>query len=450
MIPVKSTRLAKNWFRIICFITGFTAALLVGAFLSYSAHAYPPYRPPLNSIVYTESNIPTENGNSILGFLRDGNGNLKPLPNSPFPAGGAGIAADPAFTTLQIFSSDQNIIVNPEHTRLFAVNSGSNTIAVFDIDPDGDLSPVPGSPFPSGGVNPVSVGLANDLLFVVNKNRDPQNPSQEASNSLPNYTVFRVTRRGRLIPVPWSTISLPLGSDPTQALVSTNKQLLFGADQFAGVLRSLRILPQGRLLEAPNSPLPLPASEFIGTGRPPIPLGLQVHPRLPILYVGFVTINRLGVYTYNPSTGALNFVKTVANSGQAPCWIITNKAGTRLYTTNSVDNSVTVYNIADPTTPVQIQRVVLNGVGSAVQLALDETESFLHVVDRRNSPNTVEGNGLHILKVNQDGTLNEVDSSPLPLPSIENSFSQGIAVLTDRKPIFPVWIKKPVRFWWQW
>ncbi|MCC5636627.1 lactonase family protein [Nostoc sp. CHAB 5844] len=454
MIPVQITRQAKHWLRIICFITGFTAVVLIGAFLSYSAQAY---RPSQTSIVYAESNLPTENGNSILGFLRDDNGNLTPLPNSPFPAGGAGIAADPTFTNLRIFSSDQNIIVNPEQTRLFAVNSGSNTIAVFDIERDGSLAPVPGSPFPSGGVNPVSVGLAKNFLFVVNKNRDPQNPAQEASNSLPNYTVFRVTPRGRLIPVPeshkaalftqyWryargsnlirvpeSTVSLPAGSDPTQALVSIDKKLLFGADQFAGVLRSFRILPEGRLLESPNSPLLLPASEFAGTGRPPFPLGLQVHPRLPILYVGFVTINRLGVYTFNPSTGALSFFKTVPNSGQAPCWIITNRAGTRLYTTNSVDNSVTVYNLVNPITPVQIQRVVLKGVGSAVQLALDETESFLQVVDRRNSPNRVEGNGLHILKVNQDGTLNEVDSSPIPLPSVENSFSQGIAVVTSRK-----------------
>jgi 6-phosphogluconolactonase (cycloisomerase 2 family) len=430
MIPVQSTRQAKHWLRVICFITGFTASVLIGGFLSYSAH---PYQPPLTSIVYTESNIPTENGNSILGFLRDVDGNLTPLPTSPFAAGGAGIAADPTFRSLQVFSSDQNILVNPEHTRLFAVNSGSNTIAVFDIDPDGSLSPVSGSPFPSGGVNPVSVGLANNFLFVVNKNRDPQNSSQEASNSLPNYTVFRVNPRGRLIPVPESTVSLPRGSDPTQALVSIDKNLLFGADQFAGALRSFRILPQGRLLESPNSPLPLPTSEFSASGRPPFPLGLQVHPIQPILYVGFVTINKLGVYTYAPATGALNFLKTVPNSGQAPCWIITNRAGTRLYTTNTIDNSVSVYNLADPTTPVEIQKVTLKGVGSATQLTLDQTESFLHVVSRRNSPNIVEGNGLHVLKVNEDGTLNEVDSSPLPLPSVENSFSQGIVVLTSRK-----------------
>ncbi|AFY43784.1 beta-propeller fold lactonase family protein [Nostoc sp. PCC 7107] len=444
MISFQSNRQAKQWLRIVCLITGFIAAVLIGAFPNYSAYAY---RHPLTSIVYTESNIPIRNSNSILGFLRDANGKLTPLPNSPFLTGGAGISADPGFRTLQIFSSDQNIVINPRHTRLFAVNSGSNTIAVFDINPDGSLTPVPGSPFPSGGVNPVSVGLANDFLFVVNKNRDPQNPSQEASNSLPNYTVFRITPRGQLIPVPGSTVALPTGSDPTQALVSRNKQLLFGADQFAGVLRSWRILPQGRLLESLNSPLPLPASEFAGTGRPSFPLGLQIHPVRPILYVGFVTINKVGVYIYNPVTGALNFLKTVPTSGQAPCWIITNRAGTRLYTANTVDNSVSVYSLVDPTTPVEIQKVTLRGAGGATNLALDEKEEFIQVITRRTSPNIVEGNGLHILKVNRDGTLNEVDTSPLPLPSVENSFPQGIAVLTSKKlGILPKWFKRTLNY----
>ena len=358
-----------------------------------------------------------------------------PLPTSPFPTGGAGIA-DPTFAVLPVFDTDRNVVINRERTRLFAVNSGSNTISVFDIAADGSLSPIEGSPFPSGGVNPVSLGLARDFLYVVNKNRDPQNSSQEASGSLANYTAFRVTPRGRLIPVPDSTVSVPTGSDPTQVLISPDQRLLFGAEQTSGVLRSFKILPEGRLLQSPNSPLTLPDSEFPPGSPPPPhqPLGLQSHPSKPILYVGFVTINKLGVYSYDQATGKLTFLKTVPNSGQAPCWIITNRAGTRLYTANTADNSVTVYDLTDPTTPVEIQRVTLNSNGSAgaTQLTLDSTESFLQVVDHRNSPDVAEGNGLHVLNVNQDGTLIEVSSSPLALPSVDDSFPQGIIAVDGR------------------
>jgi 6-phosphogluconolactonase (cycloisomerase 2 family) len=115
-----------------------------------------------SGVVYVESNIGTPGGNSIFAFRRDSQGNLTPLPGSPFLTGGTGIFD--ASLKLGPFDSDQNVIVNPEHTLVFAVNSGSNTIAVFHIRSDGRLSAVEGSPFASGGINPVSVGLKNDCV----------------------------------------------------------------------------------------------------------------------------------------------------------------------------------------------------------------------------------------------------------------------------------------------
>ena len=88
--------------------------------------------PRARNFVYVESNDPA--GNAIFAFARnDANGSLMPLPGSPFPAGGSGIT----FTTaLGPFDSDQEVIVNPQHTLLFAVNGGSDTIAVFNIQAD--------------------------------------------------------------------------------------------------------------------------------------------------------------------------------------------------------------------------------------------------------------------------------------------------------------------------
>lgn len=420
---------ASSQLRRICFaITGFVTVLLLSGFLIQGVNAQ--QRLSID-VVYTQSNIPTENGNSVLGFQRDAFGTLTPLPTSPFPTQGAGIANVPVVVSPLVpttFLSDQEVIVNPEHTRLFTVNSGSSTIAVFDIKKDGSLFPVKGSPFPSGGVEPVSLGLADDFLYVVNQNLDPENPTQEASGFLPNYTAFRVTEKGRLIPLSNSTISVPKGSVPTQALISPNKRLLFGADVGSGLLRSYQILPNGRLLSSPNSPQLLPASELLPDGIPTVPIGLQAHPHKPILYVGFLNNNKLGVYSYDKVTGELTFLKTVPNSGIKICWIITNRAGTRLYTTNPGDSSVSVYDIAqDPTTPIEIQKVTLKGTGSAAQLALDLTESFLHVVSQPITAYTTEGNGLYVLKVNpKDGTLNQVPSSPFPVLSADNSFPQGI------------------------
>ncbi|HEV3163970.1 MAG TPA: beta-propeller fold lactonase family protein [Isosphaeraceae bacterium] len=370
-------------------------------------------------VVYVESNDPA--GNAIFAFERHDDGSLTPLPGSPFPAGGAGIT--PTFD-LGPFDSDQEVIVNPSHTLLFAVNGGSDTIAVFQINQDGSLTHVKGSPFPSGGSNPVSVGLAGNILCVVNKDQDPGHPGQ----FLPNYTSFRVTSQGKLIPVPFSTVFVDAGASPSQALTSPNGNLLFGADFMGGLLRSFVIADGGRLLA--RAALPLPAAEFADSGAPPFPLGLAVHPERPLLYVGFVTISRLGVYHYS-SSGALRFLRTVPSSGHGMCWVLLNKDATRLYTSNTGDPSVSVYDTSDdPAEPVEIQRVNMKSSGGGFEFGLDSTGKFLHVVTQQSAPTSdVSANAIHVFKVADDGKLTEVPSSPTVLPVPNFVRPQGVVAL---------------------
>jgi hypothetical protein len=94
--------------------------------------------------IYLESN--STSGNSILAYRF--NFTSAPTLISTTPAGGIGVF-DPTFA-LGPFDSDQNLIENSNGTLLFAVNSGSNTIAVFNVQPDGSLVAVHDSPFPFG------------------------------------------------------------------------------------------------------------------------------------------------------------------------------------------------------------------------------------------------------------------------------------------------------------
>jgi 6-phosphogluconolactonase (cycloisomerase 2 family) len=370
--------------------------------------------------VYVESDDPA--GNAIFGFRRNDDGSLTPLPGSPYAAGGLGIT--PTFN-LGPFDSDQNVIVNSDHTLLFAVNGGSDTIAVFSIGTNGVLTPVPGSPFPSGGSNPVSVGLSNDdVLCVVNQDQDPGHPGQ----FLPNYASFKVSSKGQLTPIPNSTISIDAGASPSQALISPDGGLMFGAEFLGGLLRTLRIANNGRLF--PGVAQPLPPAEFADTGAAPNPLGLAVHPTEKLLYVDFVTISRIGVYRYNHA-GHLQFLRSVPDSGIAPCWALVNKEGTRLYASNTGDHSVSVFDIShDPTEPIEIQHLVLHGTGSTFQFALDSTGRWLHVVRQQSAPSQdVTANALSVLKVAADGTLTEVPSSPTLLPVSNLVRPQGVAAL---------------------
>jgi 6-phosphogluconolactonase (cycloisomerase 2 family) len=411
--PVHS-RLRQRWLA--------AGVAFLALFASVSRGTLAQAQPPKN-IVYVQSD--DLNGNAILAYQRHGDGSLTPLPGSPFSTDGLGITTTFA---LGPFDSDQEVIVNPEHTMLFATNGGSDTIAVFWINADGSLTPVDGSPFPSGGSNPVSVGLAKDILCVVNQDQDPGHPGL----FLPNYTSFRVTKSGNLTPVPRSTVSVDIGSSPSQALPSPDGRLLFGADFLGGVLRSFRIDGNGRLV--PKAAQPLPAAVFAGTGAPPLPLGLAVHPTENLLYVGFVTINSVAVYSYKHS-GVLNFLRTVAPSGHAVCWLLVNKEATRLYASNTGDPSISVYDLTvDPSEPIEIQKVNLSvAAGSGAggfQFKLDSAERFLHVITQADTASsTGAANALHVFRVGADGKLTEVPSSPTLLPVPSTVRPQGVAAL---------------------
>ena len=370
-------------------------------------------------VVYTQTN---DVANAIVAFRRDDEGRLTLLPGAPFATGGKGVI-DPSFE-LGPLDTDQNVLIDHDRRLLFAVNSGSNSIAVFRIRPhDGALEPVRGSPFPSGEVNPVSIGLRGDQIVIINQDMDP---AQNTPGVSPSIVPRHVTEDGRIVKFPAdTTISLPPGSAPSQALTANDRPFVFDAQFLGGRLASYRLFPNGRLLA--NPPQPLPASEAVG-GTAPLPLGLWANPDVRQLYVGFVTVNKIGVYTWDED-GVPIFERTVANSGKAICWLRTHRAGTRLYTANTGSSTVSVYDTTDPDEPKEIQAVHTSGPGALFQLALDPTERFLYVIGQRGS-HAAPGNALHVLAVDdEDGTLSEVPSSPMPITvQSPDARPQGVAV----------------------
>ncbi|WP_263355341.1 lactonase family protein [Acidicapsa acidisoli] len=411
--------------------TSLALLTIAGVGISGLQSAHAAYHAQTPEYVYVESNIKTPNGNSIEGFVRGANGQLTPIPGSPFLTGGAGTQYTGVGLGPQ--DSDQNIVTNQDNTLLFAVNSGSDTIAVFHIGSNGALTPVEGSPFPSGGNDPVSIGFSGNTLFVVNKSGDFGRPSA----ILPNYTMFRVSNNGQLITISDTandsahhfdlTVSVAVGASPSQAYTVPGTNLLFGDDFLGGLIQRFQFDWGSGLHQL--SPLALPASEFSDTTTPRLPLGLTSHPRNHLLYVGFVTENKLGVYEYG-SDGSLKFLRAVPNSGQAICWLRTNRAGTRLYSTDTGTNSVSVYDISDPAYPREIQNLVLSGQGNVLQFSLSTDEQNLYALSSRGATSIPEGQGnlLHVLSIEEDGTVQETES-PIVFNEPNDTRPQGVAVV---------------------
>ncbi len=399
------------------------------------------------NVLYVESNSLAAGQNSVLAYSRAADGTLAPLAGSPFLTGGKG-SNNPTAGKLGPNDLDYPLLASADKKRLFAANSGSNTIAVFDIKADGSLSAVAGSPFASGGRNPVSLTIAGNRLYVVNKNDDAD---QLPNADTPNYTGFTIEADGKLTPIAGSTVPVVAGGSPSQVLASNDGKLLFGADFFApvvqpgiGSLRSFKVNADGTLSQAPGSPLALPAGPV---PPPPLPLGLYTHPTQNILYVGFVTRKQLGVYNFDAQTGALSFVRAVPNSGVEICWIRTSANGMRLYTVNNIDNSVSFYDNSTPTQPVEKQHLVLKesgplflndrGPDSFMQVtstpyepALSPDEKFLYVVNNRSNaknPAVTDGNKLHILSIAADGSLTE-SAATVNLPVPPDVRPQGLVV----------------------
>src|ERR1700739_3442171 len=372
-------------------------------------------------VIYLESNSTA--GNSIFAFKFDFTS--APTLISITPAGGIG-GVNKTFA-LGPFDSDQNLIENPEGTLLFAVNSGSNSIAVFHINSNGSLTAVDGSPFPSGGSDPVSLGLDGNILTVVNKDQDP---AQNDNLVLPNYTTFSVSpRNGMLTPIPESTVSVAYGSSPSQALIASRGSGVFGAGFLGGLLQSFRLDEDGRLRQ--NPPQALPDSVFTGQAALHGPLGMRTHPYLPILYVDITLISEVAVYTYD-ERGKLSFVRAVADSGAAPCWAVVNHAGTRLYATNTGDNSIEVYDLSDPFNPVNIQHFVMEDTtGNPFSTVLNESDHWLFVSSEQSTATaTTAANAFHTLKVVADGMLTEpFPPTVLPIGGSVPVQAQGITVV---------------------
>ena len=233
--------------------------------------------------VYVESNSRAPGSNAILAFHYRG-GVLRARGVRRYPTGGSG---SHDLSNSGVLDADQELTTNPRRTLLFAVNSSSDTIAVFHIGSDGALSPVAGSPFPSGGKAPSSVGLAGSTLIVANKAQDGV---RDLTRVPANYTSFHVRADGSLSG-PISSIDVPPRSSPLQAYVTPDRKVLITSEE-TGVFRAFRILPDGTLRPGPNSPLRLPRAVFPGGRRVPNvwPAGLVSHPRLKILYAQLANV----------------------------------------------------------------------------------------------------------------------------------------------------------------
>jgi 6-phosphogluconolactonase (cycloisomerase 2 family) len=400
-----------------------------------------PFNDHFSEVVYIQNNNYFKGDNAIIAYRNNGDGKLTPILGGPFFTGGSGIGNPQQIEGPN--NSDNEIRISNDRKFLLAVNSGSNTIAVFKINIDGTLSPVPGSPFPSGGETPVSIDMWQQYVYVANKSQNPITPT----TSNPNFTVLKLEGDGSLVPV--DTLEVLAGTSPAAIQVSKKFGIAY-TTRYLGVRGSgpARFVFDAYLTDNTGTLSPYGASSSSYSARPQ---GIWESPSSNIVYVasskgtlpGVIDLLDVGPRSgssipYYP--GLTGYIK----AGRGACCVRTNNTGDHLYVLNGDENSVSVYNSSTAAAPDSLQKLTLKNVGptytifsgtytcttsGCMSMGLSSNEKFLYVVSQHTNPDFNVGNYnyLHVLSIKADGTVEEPDE-PIQLPVQNTVRPRGVAV----------------------
>ena len=329
--------------------------------------------------------------NTIGAFDRHADGTLTPMRGSPFAAGGAG--------TGEGLASQGSLQRSSDGRYLLAVDAASNQISVLRIKPDGSLQAVGGGPVSSNGVNPVSIAVRGDLVYVANA-------GTATGIGETNYTGFTLDRGGRLRPLAGSAVTLPDASQPGDVLFSPDGGKLVGTRVGTSRIDSFTVRRDGRLTSAPGSPF---AAQGLG------PFGSEFRPtNAGQLYVA--NAHNVGAGTGTVSAFAVGADGALSSIGAspfpdnqtAPCWVEISHDGQYLFAVNTASGSISSYAIATGSSLTLLQNTPIIAAGAPEDARLSPDGTTLWVVD----PTADAISGFTV----NGGSLTELPTSPTPAP----------------------------------
>lgn len=354
--------------------------------------------------VYVNDN--TAGVNTIGAFDRHADGSLTPIAGSPFAAGGKG--------TGTVVGSQGALQLSGDGRYLLAVDAGSNQVSVLRVRRDGSLRAA-ARPVWSGGVEPVSITVHGDLVYVANE-------GDKTTGTGSNYTGFRLSAGGRLVPLSGSTVELPSSANPGDILFNSTGKNLIGVEVGTTAASTFRIDSfavdeDGRLTPGEGSPFPAQAAGPFGSEFSP------VNPRH--LYVsnahGGAGNGSVSAFNVKPSGGLSPIGGSPYPDGQtAPCWVEISHDGRYLFTVNTGSTTISSYRILeDGSLSYSSTMGFKSGPGiRPFDARLDPSGRTLYVVDAAAA--TVSAFAV------DGGALSELAQSPFALPAGATPF--GIAV----------------------
>lgn len=338
-----------------------------------------------SNFVYTNDDQ-RDSASTVSAFSVHPNGTLTSVAGSPFPTGGigwgGGSIASNRITTAGNF--------------LFASNSESNDVSVFTIDPiTGALSPVAGSPFPTGGTGitwGVALSATPDGRLLMAANGDGGSFS---------ITVFNIAADGRLTPIAGSPF--PTQSRPDGIKVTPNGKFLAVAEPEVGGVEMFSIASSGALTSL---------GKFAEGGAGSL-AGVDIDCSTSFLYGGEASISTtVDAYNIAPD-GSLTplagspFMPGVGSSSNV---VLLSPDDKTLFVSNQESSTITVFSVDSggslsllAGSPFPMHHHVSLPSG----MATSQDGTLLYVAGSKGSISA-----LSVFSVATDGTLTEVAGSP--------------------------------------
>ncbi|MGH2464084.1 MAG: lactonase family protein [Candidatus Limnocylindrales bacterium] len=327
--------------------------------------------------------------NSVAGFDRHANGSLTPIAGSPFPTGGAGTGVAIGSAGAIQFSADGRYVL--------AVDPASNDISVLRVKDDGSLRQVRTEA--SRGTTPVSLTVHGFLVYVAN-----------AGAGGSDYSGFWLID-GHLIPIWGSTFALPDTAAPGQILFSGDGRTLIatrvGPATGPSFIDSFRVGFFGRLTPASDSPIPAQRIGPFGSAfRPTNPRQLFVSNAHDGANLGSVSVYHVG---RNASLTAIDG-SPFADGQTAPCWVAITPDGKYLFAINTGNSTISQYRIAQGGGLTLLGSTPFNDPSGLrpFDAQVDPSGHYLYVVD-------AGAVAVSAFKIS-GGALKELGSSPFVIP----------------------------------
>ncbi len=350
-------------------VTVISRASFLGMALSLCALSAPAAQAQHGGAVFMQNNDPA--ANSILVFRRAVNGTL--THTGTVATGGRGAGGG--------LANQGSVLLSPDKNWLFTTNAGSNDISAFAITPFGlQLT----DRISSHGVRPVSLTLNGNLLYVLN------------SGGVNNITGFRVSERGKLRPIRFSSRMLsPDSTAPAQVSFNPGGDLLIVSERTSNRISTYTVDDEG-LAQGPIVNLSQGATPFgFAFGK----RGLVIVSEAAGGAAGASSVSSYGI----KPDGSLEAVSSSVATGQsAACWLAVTGNGRYAYTANTGSSTLSGYLVRTDGT-----LVLLNANGVAARLpagsgptdmAMSGDSRYLYAIGRARGE-------INVFRIESDGSL---------------------------------------------